>query len=108
MKEDAARLLRDGHLRALPSQDAAIKIDDLVPQLHQLLSSRRAAAATATIDSHSLFFRELGGRLLLEVIGIEIYEQGISNMTLLIFLFRAHVQQLHYGRVADDLRELFR
>jgi hypothetical protein len=29
-------------------------------------------------------------------------------MTFLIFLFRAHVQQLHCGRVADDLGELFR
>ncbi len=73
-------------------------------QLHQLLSSRRAATATATIDSHSLLrfaqaqaelLRELGGRLLLEVIGIEIYEQGISNMTFLIFLFRAHVSAAH-------------
>ena len=36
LKEDAARLLRDGHLSALPSQDAAIKIDDLVPQLQKL------------------------------------------------------------------------
>ena len=95
-------------LGTLPSQDAAIKIDDLVPQLHQLLSSRRAATATATIDSHSLLLRELGGRLLLEVIGIEIYEQSISNMPLLIFLFRAHVQQLHCGRVADKPCELFR
>ena len=48
---------------AIPSKDASVKIDDLIPQLHELRSSRRAASATATVNCRGLLHGELDSGL---------------------------------------------